>query len=383
MTPLRASLIAAALLLPAACSSWNPLVALGIRSEVAHKPTPLEPITPSVQARVAWTAPVGKGEGFKFRPAVAEGRIHTAAADGNVTVVEEDTGRVASRAATGKKLSAGVGAGEGKVIVGTLKGEIVALDTAGKVAWTTSVAGEVIAPATVIKKVAVVRTADGRIFGLSTDDGKRLWVFQRPTPSLLLRSEAGVIASGSDIVAGYANGKLLALDAEDGKLIWEVTVMQPRGTTELERIADVAGLPVIDGGNVCAGAFQGKVACFDIRSRNMLWSRDLSSARALARDAKNIYVVDDNGGVHALDKSSGAVAWKQEKLLYRRLTSPVVVQGRVVVGDGQGFLHVLAPEDGSLIGRLATDGTAIETLVPAGDGVLLQTAGGSLSRVTF
>jgi len=383
MSPLRATLLALSLLLPAGCSTWNPLVALGIRSEPAHKPTPLAALTPSVRARVAWSAPVGKGGGFRFRPALNEGRLYTAAADGNVTVVDEDNGRVAARIDTKKRLSGGVGFGDGKVFVGTLKGEVVALDPAGKAVWTTSVAGEVIAPPSVVKKVVVVRTTDGRMFGLSTDDGKRLWVFQRPSPSLLLRSEAGVLVSGGDIVAGYPNGKLIALDAENGKLVWEVTVMQPRGTTELERIADVAGLPVLDGGNVCAGAFQGKVACFDIRTRNMLWSRDLSSARALDRDAKNIYVVDDNGAVHALDKVSGAVAWKQDKLLYRRLTPPVLVGGLVVVGDVEGLLHVLAPEDGALIGRVATDGTAIESIVPTAAGVAVQTAGGSLSMVTF
>ena len=375
--------VALLLLLPAACSSYNPLVVLGIKSEPAHKPTPLAPLTPSVRTRAVWTTPVGKGGGYRFRPAVDQARIYTAAADGNLTILDEDTGRVAIRADTRKKLSGGVEFGDGKVFVGTLKGEVLALDPAGKTLWTTSVAGEVIAPPSVSRKVVVVRTADGRIFGLSTDDGKRQWVFQRPTPSLLLRSEAGVLSAGADIVAGYPNGKLLALDAEDGKLLWEVTVMQPRGTTELERIADVAGLPVMDGGNVCAGAFQGKVACFDIPTRNMLWSRDISSARNLARDAKNLYVVDDDGAVHALDKTSGAVAWKQDKLLYRRISSPALVEGLVVVGDGEGFLHVIAPDDGALVGRLATDGTAIESLTPVAGGVLVQTAGGSLSLVRF
>ena len=191
MTPLRATLLALSLLLPAACSTWNPLVALGIRSEPAHKPTPLAALTPSVRARVAWSAPVGKGGGFRFLPAANEGRLYAAAADGNVTVVDEDSGRVAARIDTKKRLSGGVGFGDGKVFVGTLKGEVVALDPAGKIVWTTSVAGEVIAAPSVVKKVVVVRTADGRMFGLSTDDGKRLWVFQRPSPSLLLRSEAG------------------------------------------------------------------------------------------------------------------------------------------------------------------------------------------------
>jgi outer membrane protein assembly factor BamB len=381
----RAGAFVAALALAAlaGCSSWNPLVALGLKSEPAHKPTPLAPIDAKVTPRAAWSADVGKAREFVFRPDVEGGRVYAASADGMVTILEEDTGRVFARVDTKKKLSGGVEAAEGKIIVGTLKGEVVALDAAGKALWTTSVAGEVIAPASVSRKVAVVRTSDGRIFGLSAEDGKRLWVFQRPTPTLLLRSESGVLTIGGDVIAGYPNGKLLALDIEDGKLTWEVTVSLPRGSTELERIADVAGLPVMDGGNVCAAAFQGKVACFEIQSRNMVWSRDLSSAHALARDEKYVYVVDDNGAVHALDKATGASVWKQDKLAYRRLTDPLVVDGQVVVGDGFGYLHVLSPDNGAIVGRLATDGSAVLALAKAGTGVALQTASGTLSLVRF
>jgi outer membrane protein assembly factor BamB len=231
--------------------------------------------------------------------------------------------------------------------------------------------------------VVVVRTSDGRIFGLGAADGKRRWVFQRPSPSLLLRTEAGVLAEGRDVVAGYPNGKLVALDIEDGKLTWEATVATPRGSTELERIADVAGLPLIDGNTICAVAYQGKIACFDIQSRNVVWSRDLSSSRSLASDAKNIYAVDDDGRVHALDKKAGASLWTQDKLKYRKLTSPAVLNGYVVVGDGFGYLHVLSPEDGRLVGRLATDGSPVLDLVPAKDGVLVQTEKGTVALVRF
>ena len=374
---------AAALLLPAACSTWNPLVAIGIKSEPAHKPTPLTPITAQVNATAAWTANVGKSGAFRFRPDVEGGRVYAAAADGNVTVLEEDSGRVFAKAETKKRLSGGVEVGDSKILLGTDKGEVLALDVTGKPAWSTNVAGEVIAPPALAGKVVVARTSDGRIFGLNAADGKRLWVFQRPTPSLLLRSEAGVVAQGGDVVAGYPNGKLIALDADDGKLTWEVTVSAPRGATELERIADVAGLPIVDGDSICAAAFQGKVACFDIKSRNATWTRDVSSSRTLAHDGKHLYVVDDSGAVHALDKASGASVWKQDKLMYRRLTAPVVHGGRVVVGDGFGFLHVLSASDGALVGRLATDGSAVHAIVPATHGLVLQTANGSVSLVRF
>jgi len=298
-----------------------------------------------------------------------------------VSVLDEDSGKIVSTIDTKKRVSGGVEVGDGILIVGTIKGEVLAYDLKGKLLWTQSLGGEVIAPAAVSNKVVVVRTSDGRIFGLGADDGKRRWVFQRAAPALLLRSESGVLAIGRDVVAGYPNGKLIALDIDDGKLTWEVSVSLPRGATELERIADVAGLPVVDGNNICAGAFQGKVACFEIQTRNMVWGRDLSSTRDLARDAKNIYVVDDSSAVHALDKGSGASVWKQDKLLWRRLSSPVVVEGKVVVGDGLGFVHVLSPDTGEIIGRLATDGSAITSLVAVKSGVLVQTANGSVISV--
>jgi len=379
----QAVLALAAVALAAGCSTYNPLKAVGIVSDPPNKPTELQPIKATVNPRAAWSTGVGKAQGFRLVPVVQEGRVYAIDNGGTLTVLDAANGRVISAVSSKQQFSGGLGFGEGKLYAGTMKGEVVALDTAGKVQWTSSVAGEVIAAPAASRNVVVVRTSDGRIFGLAAADGKRQWVFQRPSPSLLLRTEAGVLAEGRDVVAGYPNGKLVALDIEDGKLTWEATVTAPRGATELERIADVAGLPLIDGNNVCAVAYQGKIACFDIQTRNMIWSRDLSSARSLAVDAKNIYAVDDTGRVHALDKKTGASLWTQDKLKYRKLTSPAVVNGSVVVGDGFGYLHVLSPDDGRLIGRLATDGTAIEGLVPAADGLVVQTDKGTVAMVRF
>ena len=373
----RAACVAGALVL-AGCSSYNPLIALGIKSEPANKPTPLTPINATANPRAVWTTNVGKSQGFDLRPAFSGGRIYAASADGTVSALDEDTGKVAFRFDTKKKLSGGVEVGEALVVVGTLKGDVLAYDPAGKEVWSSNVAGEIIAPPAISNRVVVVRTSDSRIFGLDATTGKRKWVFQRPAPALLLRSDAGVLAMGRDVVAGYPNGKLIALDIEDGKLTWEASVTQPRGATELERIADVAGLPVVDGNTACAGAFQGKVACFEISTRAMAWSRDISTARSLTLDPKNVYLVDDTGAVQAMGRSQGASLWKQDKLKYRRLTAPVMLDGRVIVGDYQGFLHVISPETGDLIGRLATDVTPVNAIVPLAGGLLVQTDGAAV-----
>ena len=387
MTARRLATVAGALALAtglAGCGSWNPLVWVGIMSEPANQPTPLGNVTGKVLPKAVWISQVGKATGFGFRPDVEAGKVYAASEEGLVVALEEDSGKVASRTETKKKLSSGIEVGEGRFVVGTLKGEVLAYDAAtGKEVWTSSVAGEVISPAAVSRKTVVVRTADGRIFGLSLEDGKRRWVFQRPMPSLLLRSESGVKAIDQNVIAGFTNGKMIALDIEDGSLVWEVTVANPRGATDLERITDVAGLPVVDGTNVCAAAFQAKVACFEIQSRNQLWSRDLSTALPLAVDARYVFVVDDKGAVHALDKVSGASVWKQDKLLYRKVTAPVVVAGVLIVGDGFGYVHVLSTEDGSLVGRLATDGSAILSMVPAAGGAVVQTEKGAVALVRF
>ena len=381
MKAARLAACAAAALLAAGCSSWNPLVALGLKSDAANKPTPLALINASVSPRAVWTTKVGKSLGNTFRPVYAGGRIYAASGDGVISVLDEDSGKVVSRIETKKPVSGGVEVEDGLIVVGTIKGEVLAYDMNGKPLWTAPLGGEVIAPPAVSNKVVVARTSDGRIFGLNADDGKRRWVFQRAAPALLLRSAIGVLAIGRDVVTGYPNGKLIALDIDDGKLTWEVSVSLPRGATELERIADVAGLPVVDGNNVCAGAFQGKVACFGIASRNAVWSRDLSTAQALAVDKKNVYVVDDASNVHALDKAQGASVWKQDKLLNRHLTAPVLLDGRIVVGDYQGYLHVISPDNGEIIGRLATDGTQVSWIVPIAGALLVQTEGGSVMMV--
>ena len=345
------------------------------------KPAPLTEIKAQVTPKVVWTASVGKSGTYQFSPEAEAGKVYAAAADGTISVVEEDSGKVLVRLDAKQKISSGIVSDGDRVLVGTLKGELIALDASGKPAWSVKLGGEILSPAVVAGKFAIVRTADGRLFSLALADGKRKWVYQRQTPALLLRSDTGLIVTSANVVAGYPGGKLIALDLDDGKLVWEVTVAQPRGATELERVTDIAGVPVIDGTRICAVAFQGKAACFDIQGGNTLWTREVSSATGLTVDAKNVYVSDDQDNVLALDKATGASIWKQDKFARRRLTAPIVAGGYVVVGDGLGYLHVLSAQDGSIVGRVAIDSSRVQSIVTSRSGLLVQTAGGSLALV--
>ena len=204
-------------------------------------------------------------------------------------------------------------------------------------------------------------------------------MYQRSTPALSLRSNVGVVMAGRVTLAGFPGGKLLAIANNNGAAVWEVTVALPKGSTELERVADVTSLPVPSGNTVCAAAFQGRVACFDAASGNTLWSRDMSSSAGLDVDSRHVYVTDDKGAVHALDRSSGASIWKQDKLAQRGLTRPLALGSHVAVADFQGVVNLLRREDGAFAARTTTDGSAVRAEpVRFGQGLMVQTVNGGL-----
>jgi outer membrane protein assembly factor BamB len=280
----------------------------------------------------------------------------------------------------GERLTGGVGADRNLLVVGSGKGDVLAFGTNGALLWKAQISSEVLAAPQVADEVVVVRSADGRVFGLDAKDGKRKWYYQRATPALTVRSPAGISIARNVVYAGFAGGKLVAINLDSGTVRWEATVALPRGTTELERVTDVTGMPMVTQREVCAVAYQGRIGCFEIGNGQVVWGRDMSSTSGLAMDARYIYVSDDKGAVHALDRISGNSLWKQDKLRLRNLSAPLPLGQEIVVADIQGYAHIFARDSGAFIGRVATDGSPVSTNpVPLPDGgFLLQTRKGGL-----
>jgi outer membrane protein assembly factor BamB len=342
------------------------------------KPADLAAIQPTAELVILWKESVGSAGKYTLSPAVVGDSVYAAGSDG--TVARFDAGRPVWRINAGQPISGGVGSDGKLVVVGTPKGEVLGFDAAtGRETWKARVSSEVLSAPAVADGLAIVRSGDSRIFGFDAVDGKRRWVYQRGTPALSLRSSVGVLSAGNVTLAGFPGGKLVAMANSNGAAVWEVTVALPKGATELERVADVTSSPAISGTTVCAAAFQGRAACFDSKTGNTLWSRDMSSSAGLDIDNRYVYVTDDKGSVHALDRSSGASIWKQDKLAQRVLTRPLAIDGRVVVADYQGTVHLLRQADGAFAARATTDGSAVRAeLVRLGAGFLVQTANGGL-----
>lgn len=348
------------------------------------KPAELPGFTPRAELARAWQAGIGSAGEYVFTPAVIGTSVFVAARDG--ALARFDDGRQVWRINVGQVVSGGVGANEKLVVVGTPKGDVLAFHAAdGQPAWQARASSEILAAPAVQGDLVAVRSGDARIFGLAAADGKRRWVYQRTTPALALRSHVGVVLTDKAVFAGFPGGKLVAVARNNGAALWESPVALPRGTTELERIADVASDPVVTGSMVCATAYQGRVACFDSDNGRQLWARDISSVAGLDIDRRGVYVTDEKSAVQAFDRNSGASLWKQDKLFMRGLTRPLALGSHLAIADFQGQVHLLSVEDGAFVARSATDGSAIRAAPQrfgAADGFVVQTKNGTVQALT-
>lgn len=356
----------------AACGSKGP------------KPAPLVDFKPSTQLRVDWHANVGDGGRYIFSPAVYQDSVFAAGSTGDLVRLNAATGKLVWRVNTRLPLSGGVGVGDNLVLVGSAKGVVLAYDLDGKPLWQSTVSSEVLSSPQASGEFVVVRSGDNRIFGLDARDGSRRWEYQTVTPALTLRANPGVAIIDNFVMAGMPAGKLVVLSLANGGVVWETLVATPKGDNELERITDIAGQPLVEKNKVCAVTYQGRAACYETEKGSQLWARPASSAGRLAVDDLSVYLTEDVGSVVALDKNAGTSVWKQDKLSYRNLSSPLAFKDYVVVGDFEGQVHFLKFEDGSFAARVATDGSNITTAPQVmNDKVLVQTREGSLYAISI
>jgi len=352
-----------------------------------NAPSELKEMKQGSYLKVLWQANVGASADFDFTPAVYGTAVFAVSQTGDLYKLDSITGKQVWHVAAGENISGGVGAGEGLVLVGTSKGMVLAFDEkTGKAMWQSRIASEILSAPKIFKDVVVVRSGDSRIYGLNAADGKRKWVYERVTPALALRSSAGVVLDEQGAVfAGFSGGKLIALNSADGRVFWEATVALPKGATEIERIADITSLPAVDGRFVYAAAYQGNVVGIERASGRVLWSHELSSYNGIAVDGSLIFVTQGNDAVYSLDYASGRSFWRQGELLYRQVSAPVVLGRFPLVGDLEGWAHLLDRDDGSIIDRIKTDDSAImpQPVSLSNSVAVVQTRGGGVFAITL
>lgn len=354
------------------------LLAVGVLgcSSDKPKPTPLEAYTPRIAGKQVWTASVGSIE-FPLQVAVRGGRFIAAASNGTVVALDADTGATAWRADAGAPLTAGVGSDGRFTSVVTRDNELVTFENA-QVRWRARVPARVVTPPLVAGERVFVMGVDRAVHAYDALDGSKLWTFQRPGDALTL-AQAGLMTVAYNRLLVGQSGRLVALDANQGTVAWDLPIGTPRGSNEVERLADLLGPAVRVGDRVCARAFQNAVGCADVAKGTLLWTRNSAGYSAVGGNADRLFGGDASDRLTAWNAANGEVAWTNEKLLYRGLSGALAVGPSVVFGDSEGQVHFLAAADGQLQLRLPTDGKpVVGTPVLSGTTLLVATRAGGL-----
>lgn len=360
----RRALVVAGALLLAACAADRP------------KPTPLQPLEPRIAGRLVWSAQIGALR-YPLLPAVRDGVFYVAGGDGEISALQADDGRLLWRASAGAPLSAGVGSDGRFTAVVTRGNEVVVFD-GGREVWRKRVPSSVVTPPLVAGERVFVKGVDRAVHAFDALDGRRLWTLQRPGEALTL-AQPGVLAAFRDTLLVGQGPRLAGVDPLRGTLRWDVAMAQPRGTNEVERLADLVGPLVRVGDRVCARAFQSSVACADAARGAVLWSRNAGGVQAVGGDAELLIGADASDRITAWRAATGDVVWNNEQLLYRGLSGAVVVGPVVVFGDSEGWVHFLSAATGEQQLRLQTSGgPVVGTPALSGQTLLVTTRDGGL-----
>ncbi len=339
----------------------------------------LTPIDAKFTPNLVWDQEVGDGVEQYFsrlRPAYDNNKIFVAERRGEVVALNPQSGEVIWEKNFAKFSEEGMldsisqiwssgesakiaalTAAEDKLFIGTEDGVVLALNQEdGSLAWETTVKGEVLAPATLGEGVLLVNTGSGVLFGLDAQTGEQKWLSESDVPPLTLRGISTPAAGNGGAIVGTPTGKLQVNILDSGIVAWETAITTPAGATELERIVDIDASPLLYGGIVYSIAYNGTLAAVELRSGRVIWKREYASYRNLTLSGNQIFVVDNNSNIYALDRRNGVELWSQSSLKRRSVTAAEPIDDYIVVGDRWGFLHWLEQESGKIVARYSLGG---------------------------
>jgi len=345
-------------LLLAACNS------IEHRSEAIPKQALPKVTTLNAQPTVVWSSNHGAGdlknEG-KLRLAVTREAIISADGKGHIFAQDRNSGALKWQVDTKATLSAGPAVIQETILVGTRDGHLKAYRAHdGQFLWQTQLNGEVLASPKGYNGMIYVKTQEGTITALQLADGKIAWRYSLHMPPIVLRQSSSPIITPAHVLVGFPNGRLVALHRQNGMVDWERDISVPKGRSDIQRMSDISADPVVINNTAYVVSYQGRLVALSEQDGQSVWEQDMSSYSGLDILGRELFVADAKGEVWAMDRTSGKVMWKQSSLQGRRLSKPVAFGNTVVIGDEDGFLHLLSQTDGSYINRISIDKKGVE-----------------------
>lgn len=351
-----------------------------------REPAELVEFEPTIEIDEVWSKSIGDQHDYRAPLRIAEdlGVVYAASIDGDIYAINRNSGEVKWEIELEEHITGGVSASRGLVLMGTGEGEVVALSAVdGAERWRTSLTTEVTSAPVSNGRYVIVNSPDGVVYGLNASDGEKQWQYREVLPALTSQGLAEPVLEGPLAIVGFASGKISALRTDVGLPVWEALVALPTGRSEISRIVDVDGEPVVAGSTVVAATIQGNIKAFDLRQGQVAWEASANTANALATGGSKVYMSELDGTVTAYQVSGGAQAWRNDQLMYRGLSAPVVWGSYLAVADSEGYIHVMSQADGSFVARVEVSGTVRSLMASRGKSLYVLDDSGTLTAFTI
>ena len=324
------------------------------------KPNPLPKIIQQQKLNKVFSQSVSstdEAEALRLQLDTDNGVIFTIDPDGQVSAYQAKK-RLWKSKISKQELTAGVEASDGIVIVGNRKGQLFALDqTSGEKKWTAQLSGAILSPSLIQSGRVITVANDGTVFAHDAVSGQQVWAYKLPNVQFSLRGQAAPVRlDDRTVLIASANAYIYAIDVISGVPRFQRRVAMSEGRSDIQRLVDIDGDPVVAGQYVVTSSFQGQVTVTDLASQRVVWSEDASSTNRPEVFEDKVFISTVDGKLNAYSLSTGESVWKNDSLLNRQLSNPVMLGQNLVVVDLDGVIHLIDPATGKLIGRAKTSG---------------------------
>ena len=309
----------------------------------------------------------GENEIGNFLPDFSAQNLFFSDASGNVSSINASTGDK-NWSIELNFLASGTSAGFGLVVVSDIDGNVIAVDqNDGSKLWSTNVKGEVLSKVAIDAKVVVVKTGSGELLGLDRENGEILWSYRSKLPLLTVRGSSSPVIVDDLVYVSFDNGRLGVFELNSGFQVWDGAISYVKGVSELENLIDSDSSPVVDGGLIYTTNYQGNLNIFDTAQKRSVWSYETSSFYSPIVSRGMLTIVEANSGLRSFALKTLQESWTNDDYINRDLSNAVSYKGSLVVGDFEGYVHVIDTLNGKTIGRKKISRKPIKSILSRSD----------------
>ena len=365
---LKQKLFLLSILLISGCSTLDSLRFWQNDEVDPDEPKELSSFASQENIKVLWRNSYnGENEIGNFLPSFNAQNIFFSDASGNVLSMDAKTGND-NWSVKLNFLASGTSAGFGIVVVADVDGNVIALDQIdGSVLWSSNVKGEVLSSVAIDAKIVVVKTGSGELLGLNKDTGEVIWSYRSTLPVLTIRGNSSPVIVDNLVYASFDNGRLGVFELNSGFQIWDGAISYVSGASELENLIDSDSNPVIEGGLIYTTNYQGNINIFDPSQKRSVWSNNASSFFSPIISRGMLMVVEENSSIKSFALKTLEESWINSDYLNRELSNGVSYKDNIVVGDFEGYVHVINILNGRTVGREKLSRHPIKTILSRSD----------------